>query len=189
MESNNYNGIHIISEAVVVGGVAMYFYKKISEMETTIEDLKAQVTMQNNQIRYLIGSTGLNQSSSHVANNARITPLYHRSDGQQGQITSQRQPHRKAPPPPQVQQECEGGVCKLVPQKVVSISKISRQIEFDRENMESDQTSKVKTFVKSSPNPLLKSVTPNPSTSMSELEEGAGQLSELDKILNAIDNE
>ena len=208
MESNNYKGIHIISEAVVVGGIAMYLYKKISEMEATIEDLKAQVTMQNNQIRHLI-SPGTSRphcplNSSSTWNNAQTTPLTIPTLTNPMHITHRREnfePRRKAPPPP-VQQICEGGVCKLVPKqvtdkvapttskKMVSISKVSKQIEFDRENMERDETFKVKTFTKSSPNPLLKSVTPNPSVSTSEMVvDDDDQPSELDKILNDIDEE
>lgn len=179
MEPNNYNGIHIISEAVVVGSLAMYFYKKISDMETAIEDLKAQVTMQNNQIRYLIGSNPSHQSSFSRPTTPLNIPKISRKENQE-----------QVQYPPQKRQECNGGICKLVTsqapetKKMVSIAKISKQIEFDRENMEPNQTSKVKTFTKPSPNPVLKSVTPNPSEIVDIAEP-----SELDKILNDIDDE
>ena len=221
-KSNNY--VHIISEAVIVGGISMYFFKKINDLETTVEDLKSQVIMQNNQLRYLLGSNaaGLNP------NNPIVTPLNqpqkenfnqpttnHINQIRRNEQTSTFE-HIQLPPsdfthtqrstlehdsiPPQM--DCEGGVCRLVPkgskenknldklfekqhlEKVVSISKISKQIEFDRENMDLDQSSKVNTFTNFSPNPVLKSVTPKPSISASE-----GEMNPLEKILNDIDDE
>jgi hypothetical protein len=68
MESNTYNSMHIISEAVVMGGISMYFYKKMSELEETVNTLKEQVAMQNNQIRYLLGQ-------SSPSNNSFVTPI------------------------------------------------------------------------------------------------------------------
>lgn len=255
MEPNNYNSVHILSEAVIMGGISMYFYKKISELETTIEDLKSQVMMQHNQIRYLltgsrptnvIGSNQPQISSNSVRSELRnTTPLKipsnlrpqniqkeNFSNGsiqpkiQQNHIIpnyaleqQQREPLNFSPPPRQVKDQlppssiqeirspstgekeppnviCEGGVCKLVlpnkkkveqnhNEKKVAISKISKQIEFDRENMDLDQTSKVNTFTNFSPNPVLKSVTPKPSTSISESCDGT----DLEKILNDIDDE
>lgn len=233
MESNNYNSVHILSEAVIMGGISMYFYKKISELESTIEDLKTQITMQNNQIRYLLGG------SSHLPNTMSFssgfgkqppsTPLrippdttgqrlsppqkeHFSNDNIQHTYLYEQQQRQQLPLPPQQQRqpvtvpqtenmECEGGVCRLVPRiktngsgegsnKKVAISKISKQIEFDRDNMEPDQTIKVNTFANSSPNPVLKSVTPKPSTSVSETTTTAREMaSDLEKILNDIDDE
>jgi hypothetical protein len=227
MEPNNYNGVHILSEAVIMGGISMYFYKKISELESTIEDLKSQITMQNNQLRYLLGGhvpqTNGNFSGSQQP---QQTPLKipsqetltrkppqkenffnNRSEQKSGQ-SLQFNGHTEASiqeivqssivqQSKQVSLDCENGVCRLVPrpkqngdqkepmEKKVVISKISKQIEFDRENMEPDHTSKVNTFAKFSPNPLLNSVTPRPSISASE----TTVENELEKILNDIDDE
>jgi hypothetical protein len=143
MESNSkYNNFHIMLETVIMGGLSMYFYKKISDLENTIEDLKAQITMQNNQIRYMMGPLKVNHQKENFT--------------------------------------CEDGVCKLKPK--VAISKIAKQVEFDAETPEKDLTTTVKTFTKSSPNPVLKSVTPVPSNV--PLPEN-----DLDKILNDIDDE
>jgi hypothetical protein len=224
MEPNNYNGVHILSEAVIMGGISMYFYKKISELESTIEDLKSQITMQNNQLRYLLGGHAPQTNGNFSGSQRPQTPLKIPS-----QETLIRKPPQKEnffndrseqkPGPLQfnghtevsiqeivqssiVQQskqalDCENGVCRLVPrpkqnsdqkepmEKKVVISKISKQIEFDRENMEPDHTSKVNTFAKFSPNPLLNSVTPRPSISASE----TMVENELEKILNDIDDE
>ena len=37
-----------------MGGVSLFLYKKITDLESTIEDLKNQIMAQNNQIRYLL---------------------------------------------------------------------------------------------------------------------------------------
>ena len=216
MESNNYNGVHIISEAVIMGGISMYFYKKISELESTIEDLKGQIAMQNDQIRFLLGSNSTLQQP-------KFTPLkipqQSRSQQPPPQQTLLQQPQRSQQPPPQqtllqqpqrpqtlpqtnrkenfnfaqvqemvnssTKQHCENGVCQLVPknkeEKKVVISKISKQIEFDTEGIDQDETCKVKTFTDFSPNPVIKSVTPKPSVSLGE--------NDLQKILNDIDDE
>ncbi|CCV01853.1 hypothetical protein IIV22A_009L [Invertebrate iridescent virus 22] len=211
MESNNYNGVHIISEAVIMGGISMYFYKKISELESTIEDLKGQIAMQNDQIRFLLGSNTTLQQP-------KFTPLKIPQQPQRSQPPQQTlQPQRSQPPQQtllqqpqrpqtlpqtnrkenfnfaQVQemvnnstkQQCENGVCQLVPknkeEKKVVISKISKQIEFDTEGINQDETCKVKTFTDFSPNPVIKSVTPKPSVSLGE--------NDLQKILNDIDDE
>ncbi|KMQ81875.1 sua5 family protein, partial [Lasius niger] len=123
------------------------------------------------------------------------------------------------------EQNCENGVCQLDlsrrplavgrpegltrgssqpealdrPEKTkVAISKISKQIDFDRENIELDQVSKVNTFTDFSPNPVLKSITPKPSESDcgsgKSLEghiNGGNDVNqpELEKILNDIDDE
>ena len=220
MEPNNYNGVHILSEAVIMGGISMYFYKKISELESTIEDLKSQITMQNNQLRYLLsGHNGNNFSGSQQPQTPLKIPSQKENFFNDG--SEQRQPlflpseskestdakiqeivqnsivGHKVQQPKQTGSNCENGVCRLVPrskqnsgqkepmEKKVVISKISKQIEFDRENMESDHTSKVNTFTKFSPNPLLNSVTPRPSISASE----TTVENELEKILNSIDDE
>lgn len=258
MEPNNYNSVHILSEAVIMGGISMYFYKKISELEATIEDLKSQIMMQNNQIRYLLtggqipgsNSPQISPQNTRQQSVRNTTPLKmpilkqkenflngfgnHKTDLSQNYALEQQQ---RAPikfndqlPPSSIQEisntssygqsepsniHCEGGVCKLVPhnptdtltvgpidtrtkfpdmansnhkldqpEKKVVISKISKQIEFDRENMELDQASKVNTFTNFSPNPVLKSVTPRPSIS----ESGDGT-TDLENILNDIDDE
>jgi hypothetical protein len=164
MDSNNTNYLHILSETVVMGGISFYFYNKISEMESTISDLKNQIMAQNNQIRYLI-SKGHNEElfSNHNAPQTSQNPKV----------------------------ECENGVCYLKPSlnhqnvsenKKVSISKISKQLEFDRENMFNVQASKVNTFTTFSPNPVLQSVTPKPSESVEDDDI-------VRKILNDIDDE
>jgi hypothetical protein len=86
--------------------------------------------------------------------------------------------------------------------KVVSISKISKQIEFDRDvlGLELDQTSKINTFTNFSPNPVIKSVTPKPSESVGgdtdqtptrpyTPTKSRNSGTELEQILNDIDNE
>jgi hypothetical protein len=244
MESNNYNGVHILSEAVIMGGISMYFYKEISDLKSTIEDLKGQITMQNNQIRYLLtshtpqqsfgqGTNWTNQQQPYTAPQQPSTPLRIPTPVQNNGVQLQKEffssrsnnevihhnysleqhqrylDHKQSKLEQQPQNmECEGGVCRLVPKtksnevldsttpptdKKVVISKISKQIEFDRENINPDQTSKVNTFTNFSPNPLLKSVTPKPSTSVNPLEndcnEEEGTKSTLEKILHAIDDE
>jgi hypothetical protein len=212
-----------------MGGISMYFYKKISELESAIEDLKSQITMQNNQLRYLLGGhvpqTNGNFSGSQQPQHQ--TPLKIPSQETLIQKPPQKENffnNRSEQTPHQslqfnghteasiqeivqssiVQQQskqtsldCENGVCRLIPipkqnsgqkeptEKKVVISKISKQIEFDRENMEPDHTFKVNTFAKFSPNPLLNSVTPRPSISVSE----TTVENELEKILNDIDDE
>jgi hypothetical protein len=93
----------------------------------------------------------------------------------------------------EMEQNCEGGVCKL---KRVAISKVSTQREIG------GNTSKVKTFTTKSPNPVLKSVTPSLSASFEglwpdkdrrEFEEVRPNVAEpensLNKVLNDIDDE
>lgn len=245
MESNNYNGVHILSEAVIMGGISMYFYKEISDLKSTIEDLKGQITMQNNQIRYLLtshapqksnGNNNWTNQQSYVTQQP-LTPLHIPSTPSQNNNGISQPPQKeffhsrpnnetiqhnysseqqqrylahkqsKLEQQPSQNMECEGGVCRLrstlsigedkmksneVPSdKKVVISKISKQIEFDRENINPDQTSKVNTFTDFSPNPLLKSVTPKPSTSVNPLESNEVECtkSTLEKILHVIDDE
>lgn len=166
---NNKDYIHVLSEAAVVGGISLYFYNKISEMESSMEDLKNQIMAQNNQIRYLISQNGIQHNPyNRVMERDRVME------------------HNKA-------MECENGVCYLKTKqknesqkspenKKVSISKLSKQIEFDRENMFNNQTSKVDTFTNFSPNPVLQSVTPKPSESVDEEDI-------VQKILSDIDGE
>jgi tRNA(Met) C34 N-acetyltransferase TmcA len=160
MDNNNTNYVHILSETVVMGGISFYFYNKISEIESTIQDLKNQIMAQNNQIRYLI-SKGSNEDFKPkiIENTSKV--------------------------------ECENGICYLKSpsqgqntseNKKVSISKISKQLEFDRENMFNVQASKVNTFTNFSPNPVLQSVTPKPSESVEDDDI-------VRKILNDIDDE
>jgi hypothetical protein len=77
--------------------------------------------------------------------------------------------------------DCSDGVCKLVSGgKKVVISKISKQAEFDRESFQVNHPIKVETLKRTSPNPIIKSVTPKPSESISET---------VEQILNEINNE
>jgi hypothetical protein len=204
MEPNNYNSIHILSEAVIMGGISMYFYKKISELESTIEVLKSQSEMQNNQIRYLLSGGRSTQPplNYNCGGNSSVNTTPLRIPQPQLQKESFSNHREQYIPPEQPNMECEGGVCRSVPkppkelahlsvekedvEKKVSISKISKQIEFNRENMELDQTSKINTFTNFSPNPIIKSVTPKPSINESI---GGDSGNELEKILNDIDNE
>lgn len=225
MEQNNYNSVHIMSEAVIVGGITMFFYKKISDLESTLEELKSHIAMQNNQIKFLLGSIAPQTGQMSVRG---LTPHAEGSMLSFAQSPKLTTPLRLGQIQPQKEyfsnlsqhepQEakgtngggsspynCEGGVCKLVvpskaeeaptegvknhenEKKVVSISKISKQIEYDRENMDLDQTAKVKTFTDFSPNPVLKSVTPKPSESGPD--DSINGSNELEKILNDIDHE
>jgi hypothetical protein len=240
-----------VSEAVVVGGLSLYFYKKISDLEAVVEDLKNQIVIQNNQIRYLIGSINPQPQNQQFAghttplkiphmgnefNRKPMTHIYHESNPERVkehfnpresvtsvaartiqnremeamfESNSNHQPNKNS-------LVCEGDVCKLVPLKIsgtfdedgkavrnpkvnnngdeklkksVVISKISKHVEYDRENVDNDQTFKVNTFTNSSPNPVLKSVTPKPSTSAIPTTSEVGPSTELDKILNEIDDE
>jgi hypothetical protein len=171
---NNTNYLHILSETVVMGGISIYFYNKISEMESTIQDLKNQIMAQNNQIRYLIS-------------NGSYPTFEHTSDGMTASTSSSNLGQNKVNTE---NVECENGICYLKPKqrtnetlenKKVSISKISKQIEFDRENV-FNQISKVNTFTNFSPNPVLQSVTPKPSESFEDDDI-------VRKILNDIDDE
>ncbi|CCV02203.1 hypothetical protein IIV30_008L [Invertebrate iridescent virus 30] len=208
MESNNYNGVHIISEAVIMGGISMYFYKKISELESTIEDLKGQIAMQNDQIRFLLGLHSSQPKftplkipqKQPLSQPTLLQPTLSQPTLLQPTLLQQKKPqtlpqtnHKENFNFTQVQemvnnstkQQCENGVCQLVPKnkddKKVVISKISKQIEFDTEGINQDETCKVKTFTDFSPNPVIKSVTPKPSVSLGE--------NDLQKILNDIDDE
>ena len=208
MEQNN--TLHIISEAVIVGGVSIFLYKKISQLETTVQELKQQIALQNNQITYLLARSPSNQDLTVRRPNQ--TP--------EGRAHPPTSPKSTIPDPQsgnkQREVDCNGGVCILKPgrndlgglndiqaplgawqhsrpstqlrswspsqpaneSKKVVISKISKQIEFDSDTNTFDQT-KVNTFTTFSPNPVLDSVTPKPST----IED------ELDSILREIDHE
>ena len=213
MEQNNFNGIHIMSEAVIMGGITVFLYKKISDLESTIEELKAQVTMQNSQIKFLLGSMqpavttpliqkpqkeffqrpGTDHLNVEAMRRGRQEPILNPQS--QPILNPQSQPILKQASPssqPEPRMKCEGSVCQLVLppssqiEKKVAISKISKQIEYDRENVDLDLTTKVNTFTNSSPNPVLKSVTPKPSLSVTDDQNGAN---ELQKILMDIDGE
>lgn len=224
--------VHMVSEAVIVGGISMYFYKKINDLETTVEHLKSQIAMQNNQLKYLLTQPNFN---------SRTTPLIPPQTNEPFNLT---RTHPNAPSGPQTrplvpefesvnpfrpdsglclesvsveemrrggnyredinrkdessERNCENGVCKLLPKKGleqqskvlefrqssphVAISKVAKQIEYDDENNTS--MTKINTFSNFSPNPVLKSVTPKPSTS-----EIPDTRTTLEKILNEIDNE
>lgn len=210
--------IHIISEAIIIGGLSVYVHKKISDLESTIEDLKQQIAMQNNQLRYLLGSNLSTNRECAGTTPLRIRPsdlkppsLFVPSSSGRGLPSHQTQTTLQSnlelesdewfKSSSNKEMECKGGVCTLVRGKKLSdknsqeerkvvISKISKQIEFDRENNDFDQSSKVNTFTKFSPDPVLKSVTPKPSTSVTtENEDTLVANDELNNILNEIDNE
>ena len=291
MDSNSYNSIHIVTESVIMGAVSMYFYKKISDLETIVKDLQQQVVVQNGQLNEL-----KNYLSSSVAQSATsrrppvgssvVSPPYERAERSSPQKTLLRIPTQREmvkpsqgyslpaqsrePDPgigrslsepnpegvgrqlpfgqlvgqrvaglssddrrPRLDREmtksleahlgsvvegaerpsprrigsripesgieerrrlgndelverdafgvCSDGVCKLVSDgKKVVISKISKQAEFDRESFQVNHPLKVETFKRTSPNPIIKSVTPKPSESISET---------VEQILNEINNE
>jgi hypothetical protein len=77
MEESNFKSLHIISESIIVGGLSIYVFKRISELESTVEELKQQITMQNNQLRYLLGSTSSNFSQPGTTP-LRMSPIPHR---------------------------------------------------------------------------------------------------------------
>lgn len=160
-----------------MGAITTYFYKKISDLEATIEELKNQIAMQNSQIRYLLGNN----------KNFQLTPLttpLKIPETSKGLSRPQQNSQNQGLSRPQQNQICENGVCRLKApsEKKVVISKISKQVEFDSEHTDLIQTSKVNTFTHRSPNPVLKSVTPKPSvSSVSD--------TDLDQILNDIDEE
>lgn len=230
MESSNTNNlktIHILSEAVIMGGISMYFYKKISELELTIQDLKSQITMQNNQIKYLLSNRngGVEMNHSNQMNHSNLSRFTSLNLGRYERLAVGRPevpttvlfpkptPRRVEEVVVTEEQNCENGVCQLDlsrrpllssqlealdrPETKVVISKISKQIDFDRENIELDQVSKVNTFTDFSPNPVLKSITPKPSESDcgpgKEGNNGRSGINanqpELEKILNDIDDE
>ena len=235
----HYKSIHIISEAVILGGLSVFFFKKISDLESTLEELKQQIITQNNQIRYLLSLSATQPTMTPLRptliNEAKDREAFHRSSANSVNTNGSRQ------------MECSGGVCTLAPSitqrvidrpmdsrkalgmskahphalalahperggvapkgegdKKVVISKISKQFEFDTENNDLGLTflseiSKVNTFTKFSPNPVINSVTPKPSTSITDLDddeegesEGHGEgedINELNKILNEIARE
>jgi hypothetical protein len=228
--NDNTNTLHILSEAVIVGGLSVYFYKQINDLKSTIDELKNQLMVQNNQINYLLSFSNPNYGNLNHGNlnhgnlnhrhnippTTQLTtplipshltqrPIPQKENFEPRQMAPKEPPKApkeppkapkeppKAPKEPKV--ECEGGVCRLVKQqpkelvaeKKVVISKIAKQIEFDRENIEQDQTRKVGTFTYFSPNPMVKSVTPKPSTSASVPEKV--EQNELEKILQDIDDD
>ena len=210
----NYKSIHIISEAIIVGGLSIYVYKKFSELESTIEKLNQQIVSQHNQLMSLTDrlATHSRQTNANLCDmNMRIdepfikTPLYPSEYLKPSEHVNSEHVNSEHVNSEHVDDlaktnkayvDCVGGVCTLSlgknarntkdgDSKQVAISKISKQIEFDRENnIDLDQSSskvtKVNTFTKFSPNPVIKSVTPKPSISETD---------ELDNILNEIDNE
>lgn len=221
MEQNNYkdgsllgsgSSWHVISEAIIVGGISVYLFKKISDLELTVKELKEQITAQNNQIRYLFGSNLSTPQVSSISSNSSSFDSFQR--GTPLRIPSLSDKNAVSPPSasqndsvdrgfrggigPYPRAECENGVCVLKVknqkndnlEKKVVISKISKQVEFDGENIDFDQTSNVNTFTNFSPNPVIKSVTPKPSISLSETSAISEEhQSELEKILNDIDDE
>jgi hypothetical protein len=226
MDSNSYNSIHIVTESVIVGAVSMYFYKKISDLETIVKDLQQQVVVQNGQLNelknYLSSSVvsppheGAERPRSPQKTLLHIPTQREMVSPPQGYSLPfrQRVAHLSAtssasrdrsevgfaqsrePDPSEVGRslslpegrigndelvDCSDGVCKLVSGgKKVVISKISKQAEFDRESFQVNHPLKVETFKRTSPNPIIKSVTPKPSESISET---------VEQILNEINNE
>lgn len=245
MDSNSYNSIHIVTESVIMGAVSMYFYKKISDLETIVKDLQQQVVVQNGQLNELKKAQSATsrrraEQSSPQKTLLRIPtqremvspsqgyslPAQSRDpDPGIGQLVGQRvaglssddrrprldremgsvvegaerpNPRRIGSRIPEsgieerrlgndelVERDafgvCSDGVCKLVSDgKKVVISKISKQAEFDRESFQVNHPLKVETFKRTSPNPIIKSVTPKPSESISET---------VEQILNEINNE
>ena len=242
MDSNSYNSIHIVTESVIMGAVSMYFYKKISDLETIVKDLQQQVVVQNGQLNelknYLSSSvvspphegatrcpsgngrqipkgSGLRPSSPqktllHIPTQRemvsppqgyslpfrqRVAHLSETSSASRDRSEVGSAQSRE-PDPSEVGRslslpegrigndelvDCSDGVCKLVSGgKKVVISKISKQAEFDRESFQVNHPLKVETFKRTSPNPIIKSVTPKPSESISET---------VEQILNEINNE
>ena len=198
MDSNSYNSIHIVTESVIMGAVSMYFYKKISDLETIVKDLQQQVVVQNGQLNEL-----KNYLSPPERPSSPQKTLLHIPTQPPPQSFRQRVAHLSAasrevgsaqsrePDPSGVPSlslpegdelvDCSDGVCKLVSGgKKVVISKISKQAEFDRESFQVNHPLKVETFKRTSPNPIIKSVTPKPSESISET---------VEQILNEINNE
>jgi hypothetical protein len=227
-----------------MGAVSMYFYKKISDLETIVKDLQQQVVVQNGQLNelknYLSSSVvsppheGAERPRSPQKTLLRIPtqremvsppqgyslPAQSRepdpgvgrslSEGQRvaGLSSDDRRPRldremtksletHLSPrrigsriPESGIEErrigndelvDCSDGVCKLVSGgKKVVISKISKQAEFDRESFQVNHPLKVETFKRTSPNPIIKSVTPKPSESISET---------VEQILNEINNE
>lgn len=206
MDSNSYNSIHIVTESVIMGAVSMYFYKKISDLETIVKDLQQQVVAQNGQLNelknYLSSSVvsspheGALRPSSPQKTLLRIptqremvSPSSHEPDPGVGRSLSEgqdRRPRLDRESPRRIgsripEEDCSDGVCKLVSGgKKVVISKISKQAEFDRESFQVNHPLKVETFKRTSPNPIIKSVTPKPSESISET---------VEQILNEINSE
>jgi len=207
-----------------MGAVSMYFYKKISDLETIVKDLQQQVVVQNGQLNelknYLSSSPQKTllriptqrevvsppQGYSLPAQSREPDPGVGRSlsEGQRvaGLSSDDRRPRSDREmtksleahlsprrigsriPESGIEDElvdCSDGVCKLVSGgKKVVISKISKQADFDRESFQVNHPLKVETFKRTSPNPIIKSVTPKPSESISEA---------VEQILNEIDNE
>lgn len=243
MDSNSYNSIHIVTESVIMGAVSMYFYKKISDLETIVKDLQQQVVVQNGQLNELKKAQSATsrrraEQSSPQKTLLRIPTQREMVSPSQGYSlpAQSRDPDpgigQLAPNPfgvglgqrvaglssddrrPRLDREmgsvvigsripesgieerrlgndelverdafgvCSDGVCKLVSDgKKVVISKISKQAEFDRESFQVNHPLKVETFKRTSPNPIIKSVTPKPSESISET---------VEQILNEINNE
>lgn len=235
MDSNSYNSIHIVTESVIMGAVSMYFYKKISDLETIVKDLQQQVVVQNGQLNelknYLSSSPQKTllriptqremvsppqgyslpaQSREPDVSLRDIGRSLSLSEGQRvaGLSSDDRRPRldremtksleaHLSPrrigsriPESGIEErrigndelvDCSDGVCKLVSGgKKVVISKISKQAEFDRESFQVNHPLKVETFKRTSPNPIIKSVTPKPSESISET---------VEQILNEINNE
>lgn len=186
METNNFlNSIHVISETIIMGGITIYFYKKISELELTIQDLKNHLEVQNNHIKHL-----LELSEQPKFTPLKIPPLLQQQTLPPVSLSSEEQYKRPQSLPQQPRKNsynfimpasttCENGVCVL--EKKVAISKVSKQIEFDIEGIDRDETTKVQTFNNFSPNPVIKSVTPKSSVSLGE--------SDLEKVLDDIDQE
>lgn len=169
MDSNSYNSIHIVTESVIMGAVSMYFYKKISDLETIVKDLQQQVVELKSSSVVSPPHEGALQIPSGSGARCPQKTLLHIPTPQP---LASRDPSSLSLP------DCSDGVCKLVSGgKKVVISKISKQAEFDRESFQVNHPLKVETFKRTSPNPIIKSVTPKPSEET------------VEQILNEINNE
>ncbi|ABF82154.1 hypothetical protein MIV124R [Invertebrate iridescent virus 3] len=218
---------HIISEAVIAGSIGLYFWKKISALEQTVQELQSQLEVQNNQLQWLIQQQTRRLAVSPLAvSPLAVSPLPPQRDYRQQSTTTNAAGNNGAYPsfqfkppktaikgdaaPPQAtpKMQCDNGVCKLVrplqathgkgarapspEKKTVSISKIAKQIEFEHDQIAPARTAttQVSTFSKPSPNPVLRSITPNPSIGEGrDGDESGPSARALDKILNDIDCE
>jgi hypothetical protein len=162
---------HILTEVVVGGGVFLYLYNKITHLENVVDTIKIELE-QTKALLFQHRDVPI-QHTTPLSHNFHIP----RSEGmsllreQETRALFINRPSEVRDMRPPVDEDCDGGVCKL---KRVAISKVSTQRESD------GNTSKVQTFTTRSPNPVLKSVTPN----LSEEPENI-----LDKVLNDIDDE
>jgi len=196
---------HIIAEVVVVGGLSLYLYNKITRLENVVETLKTELEETKNlfhlnhpsakeQERLRRNVTSVNSLSPRVT---RITGTPRENFAQQDysvNIPSSAmigeeyiRPRPRSTDARYVGHEhVEGSVHSTFSETEQDceggVCKLKRvaisKVSTQREI--DGNTSKVQTFTTKSPNPVLKSVTPSLSA---EPENG------LDKVLNDIDDE